>query len=264
MHMEVTATIGRRLLLAALLCCGAAGLAAAAFETGSHGDAVPPAVSIRSPSAGAVVVGEIAVYAQAGAADGIAGVQFMLDGWPLAAEISSPPYTITWNTETVADGVHTLAARARHADGQTGYSATVTVIVANRPPPPGATRVEETDPAIVWSSNWVSGSVYGPWSGGSARHNVDPGAYATFGFTGSGVGWIGYRGPFGGIVRLYIDWVLVAELDTYAPDEEIAVPVYTVTGLAPGSHELMIELTGLKNPEAVSSETAIDAFDVMP
>lgn len=130
---------------------------------------------------------------------------------------------------------------------------------------PGTTRHEETDPAIIYSpGHWISDSVYGPWSGGSAMYTVSPGAQATFTFTGTGVSWIGYRGRYGGIVLVFLDGVLAAALDTYSATEQVSVPVYTTMGLPPGSHDLKLQLTGARNPFAVNSETAVDAFDVTP
>jgi hypothetical protein len=141
------------------------------------------------------------------------------------------------------------------------------VLSAPPPPPPGTvTRVEETDPAVVWGDNWIADSTYGSWSGGSAKYNVysvGTSPHAIFTFNGTGVSWIGYRGRYGGIVRVYLDGALTAQLDTYRPEEEIAVPVYTITGLAAGTHSLMVELTALKHPAALASETAVDAFDVL-
>lgn len=128
---------------------------------------------------------------------------------------------------------------------------------------PGAVRHQENDPAIVYGPNWIYDNTYGPWSGGSAMYTVDAEAQATFTFTGTGVSWIGYRGRYGGIVAVLLDGAPVAVLDTYSPTEQLAVPVYTVTGLAPGSHSLTVRMTGARNPFATNSETAIDAFDVV-
>jgi hypothetical protein len=129
-------------------------------------------------------------------------------------------------------------------------------------PAPGAVRYEETNSAIVYSYGWISDSVYGPWSGGSAYYTVDAAAHATFTFTGTGVSWIGYRGRYGGVVLVFLDGTLATALDTYSSTEEVSVVVYTVTGLAPGIHSLKLQLTGARNPFAVNSETAVDAFDV--
>jgi hypothetical protein len=63
----------------------------------------------------------------------VAGVQFKLDGANLDTEDTSPPnpYSVSWNTSTVTNGTHTLAAVARDAAGNITTSAPVTVTVAN-------------------------------------------------------------------------------------------------------------------------------------
>lgn len=102
-----------------------------AFEVESYGGAFPPPLALRTPAAGAVVAGEIAVYAEAAPASGIVGVQFMRDGAALGGELTAPPYSIAWNTADDGDGAHVLAARARHADGSLSYAPALTVSVAN-------------------------------------------------------------------------------------------------------------------------------------
>ena len=54
---------------------------------------------------------------------------------PLAAEDTTSPYSVTWNTTTVANGTHTLTALARDINGNTATSAPVTVNVANAATP---------------------------------------------------------------------------------------------------------------------------------
>ena len=94
-------------------------------------DTTPPTVSVSSPAAGASVQGTIPVNATAGDDVGVAGVQFTLDGAPLGAEDTSSPYSVSWNTGTVANGPHDLRAVARDAAGNVTTSAAVTVTVAN-------------------------------------------------------------------------------------------------------------------------------------
>ncbi len=203
---------------------------------------------------------------------GIARV--ILDGTPVAevdlyAATPQAPAAVFTSAE-LASGSHTLVIEVT---GTANPSASGTIVVVDAfdvtssttsPPPPSGTvtRVEETDPAVAYSPGWIHDTAYGPWSGGSARYSVDAGAHATFSFTGTGVSWIGYRGRYGGIVQVYLDGALAAELDTYSATEEIAVPVYTRNGLASGSHSLRVELTGRRNPAAANSEIAVDAFDV--
>ncbi|MBW0000984.1 MAG: DUF1929 domain-containing protein, partial [Verrucomicrobia bacterium] len=103
----------------------------------------PPTVSMTAPAPGATVTGRSTLWAVASDTHGVAGVQFLLDGSPLGAEVSAAPYSLTWDTTTVAGGTHTLAARARNTAGLTTTSSSVTVTVDN-----------SGNPAVVgsWSS----------------------------------------------------------------------------------------------------------------
>jgi hypothetical protein len=65
-------------------------------------------------------------------------VQFKLDGGNLSAEDTTVPYTISWDTRTAANGLHTLSAVARDAAGNTGAAANVQVTVSNQAPAPAA------------------------------------------------------------------------------------------------------------------------------
>src|SRR6185436_18499711 len=61
----------------------------------------------------------------------VAGVQFKLDGVNLGAEVTTSPYSVTWNTTTAANGSHTLTAVARDTSNLTTTSAGVPVTVSN-------------------------------------------------------------------------------------------------------------------------------------
>ena len=84
-----------------------------------------PTVTIASPAGGAVVSGSVTVAANASDNVGVAGVQFRLDGASLGAEDTAAPYSVSWNTTSVADGSHTLTAVARDGAGNTATSVAV-------------------------------------------------------------------------------------------------------------------------------------------
>jgi len=145
-------------------------------------------------------------------------------------------------------------------------SLVVAVALAAAVPAPAqaAARYQETSPSIAYSNGWLPETTMG-WSGGRAVYAVwtwDLRATATFSFTGSGVSWIGYKGKYGGYVLVYLDGALVSMIDTWAATEQVGVPVYSIGGLVTGPHTLKIELTGVRHPLALASETAVDAFDV--
>lgn len=99
-------------------------------------DTAPPSVGITAPVSGATVSGTAAVLAAASDNVGVVGVQFLLDGAALGPEQTSAPFSLTWTTSSVADGSHTLSARARDAAGNVALSANVALTVSNTVPIP--------------------------------------------------------------------------------------------------------------------------------
>jgi len=103
-------------------------------------DTTPPSVYINSLSSGATVVGT-SVSLAAGAYDnvGIASVQFRLDGVNLGAAITSPPFSMSWNSTTVANGTHSLTAVAKDPSGNQATASAVMFTVNNPTTPPADT-----------------------------------------------------------------------------------------------------------------------------
>src|SRR5439155_1588130 len=85
------------------------------------------AVSMSAPVDGAPVACTITVSASAMDNVGVVGVQFKLDGVNLGAEVTTAPYSISWNTTLSANGTHSVTAVARDAAGNTATSAAVSV-----------------------------------------------------------------------------------------------------------------------------------------
>jgi hypothetical protein len=169
---------------------------------------------------------------------------------------------VVYATSGLAEGTHTLAVEAtglRHPSS----SAARVVVDAFDVTAPGR-RSQETDPAVVFSGSWVQGNRNRTWSEGTAAVSNTPGSRATFTFSGTEARFVGFRAARTGIARVHVDGVFVAEIDTYVPGEGYQNTVYTVSGLAPGTHTLAIEATGRKNPAATNNYIAVDAFDVVP
>jgi len=97
--------------------------------------------------AASVVTGSsVAVAATATDDVAVAGVQFLLDGAPLGAEVTQAPYAASWDTTGASRSVHTLAARARDAANNQTTSAIVTVTLADPPVDTTAPTVTATPP----------------------------------------------------------------------------------------------------------------------
>ena len=94
-------------------------------------DTTRPVAVITAPRDGDTVSGTLAVAANAVDDIAVAGVQFKLDGVALGAEDTSAPYSVSWNSATVANGVHVLTAVARDAANNKAESLSVNVVVLN-------------------------------------------------------------------------------------------------------------------------------------
>ena len=127
---------------------------------------------------------------------------------------------------------------------------------------PVATRAEQDNEAVKYGGPWHT-NTYPAHSGGSAVLAMDPGAQASFTFTGTAVSWIGYRDQWSGIARVYVDGVPKATVDTYASTAQSQVVLFSTSGLGPGTHTLTIEATGTHNAASGGSWIWIDAFDVV-
>jgi hypothetical protein len=131
------------------------------------------------------------------------------------------------------------------------------------------TRFDQTDPSVTYTAGWLTNGTVEkrPWSERSGAYINTAGAQATFTFTGTSVKWIGARGPWGGIARVFLDGTLVAgSVDTYASTEQFQenAILFSAAGLSAGTHSLRIEVTGTRNGAAVDTVVAVDAFDVTP
>ncbi|HEY3238886.1 MAG TPA: Ig-like domain-containing protein [Acidimicrobiia bacterium] len=119
------------------------------------GDTTAPTVSVTSPAGGQRVAGTVAVTASAIDNLGVSRVDVLVDG-VVAGSANAASATVSWNTTAVADGNHTLSARALDAAGNTGTSAPVTVTVDNTAPAvpagltasPGDGQVSVSFPAV--------------------------------------------------------------------------------------------------------------------
>ena len=120
-----------------------------------------PLASFITPSAGATVSGTVPVVATATNPAGIGIVQLIVDG-TVAGSDSTAPYTWSWVSSTVPDGINYLQIRAYDSSNNLiGSSYTIPVTVANSSsaPGPGDTQgptVSLTTPA---AGATVSGTV---------------------------------------------------------------------------------------------------------
>lgn len=107
-------------------------LALSAVVVSPSAETVPPQVSMSRPRLGSTVKGT-AVTVSATATDNIqvAQVQFTLDGQNLGPALTAAPYTYSWNSTTVPNGVHVIGAFAVDGAGNKTSALAGAVTVSN-------------------------------------------------------------------------------------------------------------------------------------
>src|SRR5207249_12230760 len=130
-------------------------------------------------------------------------------------------------------------------------------------------RFEDANAAIAYTDGWNQNQTDDPFSGTSGQTGIGTaaasgvaGAQATFAFSGTGVSWIGSRGPSRGIARVYVDGVPAAAVDTFAASVQPQAVLFTAPALDDASHTITVEATGEQNPSSTRASVVVDAFDV--
>ena len=101
---------------------------AVTYTDGSQ--ATAPTVAVSKPKAGELVRGTVTITAGAFDDRRVDSVQFFVDGNSLGTD-TSEPFSVSWNSAGVANGSHSLTARATDDAGNQTTSAAVSVSVAN-------------------------------------------------------------------------------------------------------------------------------------
>ena len=124
-------------------------------------DNTAPTAAVVAPTAGDVS-GTITITADSSdptPGSGVASVQLLVDGSVVGTDTTAP-YQATWNSASVANGPHTITARATDAVGNTATSNPVQVNVSN------------VTPTVVLSITRLTGSGQTGWFSWTSWVNV--------------------------------------------------------------------------------------------
>jgi uncharacterized repeat protein (TIGR02543 family) len=140
-----------------------------------------PTVSITAPVANSTVSGSsVQLAANATAADGIASVQFQVDGSNVGSPVTATPYQYNWDSTTVTNGTHNITAVATDVDGVTTTSAIAAVNV-NNAVAPGTNLIANP---LVETANPSNANAPLDWQTGSWGTNTFTTSYLKTGPTG--------------------------------------------------------------------------------
>ncbi|MDY7228175.1 Ig-like domain-containing protein [Hyalangium rubrum] len=118
------------------------------FEVALEPDSLPPSVALTIPSEGAIVRGYYPFKAEASDNFGVQRVEFY-DGAALIGTVTRSPYSLYWNSRAVANGPHTLTARAYDVAGNIALSTPLNVLVDNDFVPPQVAFLTPVEGATV-------------------------------------------------------------------------------------------------------------------
>jgi subtilisin family serine protease len=120
-------------------------------------DTQAPAVAIDSPAGGATLSGLATVDVCASDNVGVARVELRVNGGLIATDTTAP-YSFSWDTSQLVDGMANLSAQACDSAGNCRESAAVAVNTANAttPPPPPA----DTTAPVVAITGLADGAVF--------------------------------------------------------------------------------------------------------
>jgi hypothetical protein len=184
-------------------------------------------------------------------------------------EVHTPIVTIS----DLSDGPHTLTITVTGRQNTSAQGNVVVVDAFDVQPGVTVSHWQDTNPELQFSAGWTKSSGGSPWSGNgasnppelpvTAQETATAGATVAVPFRGTGISWIGYRGPDGGIATVQVDGGAPTEVDTYSPTEKIQPVVFSAGGLSDANHTLTITATGRRNAAATGARIVVDAFDIM-
>jgi Big-like domain-containing protein len=180
-----------------------------------------------------------------------------VDAYSATEQIQADMFTVAG----LADTPHTLSIRSTGAQNPASFGNTV--IVDAFEVTSAGIMVQETDPSINYSAGWALNIRDHAYNQGATAESNTFGARATITFTGTGISWIGARGPAGGIARVYLDSAPPVDVDAYAATEGPQHTMFSAKGLPAVSHTLTVEVTG-RSPLATDAWILIDAFVIVP
>ncbi len=103
---------------------------------------------------------------------------------------------------------------------------------------------------------------YAEVTGGVIMTTPYGGDFCTYTFTGDSVAVVSTRHWNYGIMQVYVDGELRAEVDLYSPQVKVSDTVFTASGLGPGAHTVKLVCAGRKNQDANFTFINLEALQV--
>ncbi|KAK0483955.1 copper radical oxidase [Armillaria novae-zelandiae] len=127
--------------------------------------------------------------------------------------------------------------------------------------PPGSKAYDSSSPLVLYRGHWTE-SYHSDYYRGSIRTTKDQDAEVTFPFTGTGIEWFGNTDMHHGVHNVYLDGIIVQQVDSWSDVPRKGQRIFCLFGLKPGKHILKIKNTAEELHPSSRSVMDIDAFIV--
>ncbi|KAK0503562.1 copper radical oxidase [Armillaria luteobubalina] len=108
--------------------------------------------------------------------------------------------------------------------------------------PPGSKAYDSSSPLVLYRGHWTE-SYHNDHYRGSTRTTNDKDAEVTFPFTGTGIEWFGSADKHHGAHFVYLDGMIVQQVDSWSDVSRKGQRIFCLFGLKPGKHYLKIKNT---------------------
>lgn len=185
--------------------------------------------------------------------------QVLLEGWNgVVWSVMSSNSGTGGNALASVDCVSATACTGVGDAVDEGVDQTLVETGAAEPAVTTTTTFDDSSTGVAYDT-W--GSVTDPTAnGGTYVMSGTKTAKATYAFSGSAVTWVTRKGPNQGIAAVTIDGVKDAAVNLYSKTAQAFDQPYS--GLAAGTHTLVITVTGRKAVASSGTNVAVDAFTV--
>jgi hypothetical protein len=222
-------------------------------------DSTPPTVAFSAPAANATVSGSVTISGSASDDKQLAKVELSVDGGAYQAAQGTTSWTVALDTIGVANGSHTLRARATDAAGNVGVASEM-IVVSNDLAPPSVTLASPAAGATVSSTVAVAGTAADDVSVAKVEVAVDGGAYATAQGTTSWTSSIDTTGLANGTHT-----IAARATDAAGKVATVSVGITVDNGLPAGVKEQLVTPEGAKIQiySDVTGWTAQQVYDLL-
>jgi hypothetical protein len=166
-----------------------------------------------------------------------------------------------WSSSGLGAGTHTVTIA--NTGTKNAASANVTVAIDDATVTPGIATIDDAATSgtnrFGYGANWGTASGVGDLYAGTAHWNSTAGSTATLTFSGTGAVVYGVKDVDQGIASYSVDGGTAHSVDDYSSTRVPNASLFTVTGLANGTHTVTITVTGSKNGASANDIIALDA-----